>query len=372
MNTLNIIVLCRFSKDINQTSRLVINLAFADITVCLSDFGSILLSFILPKYYFPTKFCFISFYKAFQAAGFLVTLFAVAFITVNNYVMVLKPLRYKMIITYRLVNRSVIMLWILSFSISVLIVVLPVMTEERSHMMNRFSTDNGSHTENIAQNNIMLTYKDKHGYNNTLPTYTEDYGRNNTLLTHTEKYAKPVNEVNIQAENTSHSITDGFDFRHSDLIALWNRLNSSNSTDVTLCEQMVLGYSFIDAIYKMSFLGVLLCIILLIFVYSRICCEISALSRRSQEMTGHSLRQRKTTITTFLIVFSFIMCWFPGPILYFAVGGHLIDPGNLFLLRTIFILQLVNTIIDPFLYALRLPEVQVCYGKLKARCCRLR
>ena len=277
-----------------------------------------------------------------------------------------------MIITYRLVNISVIMMWILSFSLSVLIAVLPVMTEERSHMMNRFSTDNGSNMANIAQNNTMLTYKDKHGYNNTLSTYTEEYGRSNTLLTHTEKYANPVNEVNILAENTSHSITDGFDFRHSDLRALLNRLDSSNSTDVTFCEQMVLGYSFIDVIYRMSFLGVLLCIILLIFVYSRICCEISALSRRSQEMTGHSLRQRKTTVTTFLIVFSFVICWFPGPMLYFAVGGYLIDPGNLFLLRTIFILQLVNTIIDPFLYALRLPEVRVCYGKLKARCCRLR
>ena len=373
MNTLNIIVLCMFSKDINQTSQLVINLAFADITVCLSDFGSILLSFILPRYYISTKVCVISFYKAFQAAGFLVTLFAVAFIAVNNYVMVLKPLRYRMIITRRLVKRSVIMVWILSFGTSVLIVVLPVLSKERSHIVERYlnslKIDNDTRVGNIAHNKTMLTYTQNYTYNNTLFTHTEEYVDNKTLLTQTEKYENPTNEVNILADNTSHSSNiDGFKLRNSELIALWNRLESSNSTDVTFCEQMVLSYSMPEFTYIMSFLGVLFCIILLIIVYSRICCEISALSRRSQEMTGHRLRQRKTTVTSFLIVFSFIFCWFPGSMLYFAFGDSISDPRNLSFSRTIFISQLINTIFDAMLYALRLPEVRVCFGKLKARC----
>ena len=377
MNTLNIIVLCIFSKDINQTSQLVINLAFADVTVCLSDFGSILLSFILPRYYISTKVCVISFYKAFQAAGFLVTLFAVAFIAVNNYVMVLKPLRYRMIITRRLVKRSVIMVWILSFSTSVLIVVLPGLSNERSQIveryLNRFKIDNDTRVGNVAHNKTMLTYTQHYIYNNTLFTHTEKHVYNKTLLTQTEKYENPINEVNILSEHTSHSSNiDGFELRNSELIALWNRLESSNSTDVTFCEQMALSYSMPEFTYIMSFLGVLFCIILLIIVYSRICCEISALSRRSQEMTGQRLRQRKTTVTTFLIVFSFIMCWFPGSMLYFAFGDTISDPRNLSFSRTIFILQLVNTIFDAMLYALRLPEVRVCFGKLTARCCNLR
>ena len=364
MNTLNIIVLCMFSKEINQTSQLVINLAFADVTVCLSDVGSILLSFILPRYYVATKVCVISFYKAFQAAGFLVTLFAVAFIAVNNYVMVLKPLRYRMIITRRLVKRSVIMVWILSFSTSVLIVVLPVLSKERSQIveryLNRFKIDNDTRVGNVAHNKTMLTY-------------TQNYIYNNTLLTQTEKYENPINEVNVLAENTSHSSNiDGFELRNSELIALWNRLESSNSTDITFCEQMALSYSMTEFTYIMSFLGVVFCIILLIIVYSKICCEISALSGRSQEMTGHRLRQRKTTVTTFLIVFSFILCWLPGSMLYFAFGDSISDPRILSFSRTMFILQLVNTIFDAVLYALRLPEVRVCFGKLKARCCSLR
>ena len=390
MNTLNIIVLCMFSKDINQTSQLVINLAFADVTVCLSDFGSILLFFILPRYYFATKVCVISFYKAFQAAGFLVTLFAVAFIAVNNYVMVLKPLRYRMIITRRLVKRSVIMFWILSFSTSVLIVVLPVLSKERSQIveryLNSFKIYNDTRVGNVAHNKTILTYtqdyinnntlltrKEKYVHSNTLLTHTEKYVYNKTLLTQTEKYENLINEVNILSENTSHSSNiDGFKSRNSELIALWNRLESFNSTDFTFCEQMVLSYSMPEFTYILSFLGVLFCIILLIIVYSRICCEISALSRRSQEMTGHRLRQRKTTMTTFLIVFSFILCWLPGSMLYFAFGDSISDPSILSFSRTMFILQLVNTIFDAMLYALRLPEVRVCFGKLKAWCCSLR
>ena len=58
--------------------------------------------------------------------------------------------------------------------------------------------------------------------------------------------------------------------------------------------------------------------------------------------------------------------------LYFAFGDTISDPRNLSFSRTIFILQLVNTIFDALLYALRLPEVRVCFGKLKARCCSLR
>jgi len=76
------------------------------------------------------------------------------------------------------------------------------------------------------------------------------------------------------------------------------------------------------------------------------------------------VRGRKASCTTAMIVALFVLCWLPyciyeGTLLLLAPLGLL--PSNVLLFkvsRVLYLFTLFNSLIDPFIYALRMREVR--------------
>ena len=369
LNTTNIFVLCTSPGKISPMGRLVINLAVADITVCICDIWSILLVVIFPDHLSSSTFCAISFYTFLQIATFLATLLAVMLIAINNYLMVLKPLKHSRIVTRSFVNRSVVLLWSSAVILSGIAVVLPGLAQSDSDMKKHFN-NNTDNVSNIYTGNQTYFSQGEVSKHTGMHQFVYDD------LTHTEK--KQLSGLNIHTNlvasgmkksrkrtkaaplsliqyNSSRYKNRAFGLRTDQLIKY------VNSTKLSFCDKIY--FNFVFDPYIIFTAGTLTSVLLLLLMYCRICGEIRRFANRSYLMAGHSVSRRKSTITTFFIVFSFLLCWLPSStnflVIYF--DDSMQWEYSAVYRNTVFIFQLINTIIDPILYAFRLPEVRKCY-----------
>ena len=373
LNSANIIVLCVSQRKISPMCRLVINLAVADISVCLCDIWSILIVVIFSGRYEATTFCTISFYTFLQIATFWATLFSVMFIALNNYLMVLKPLKYDTLVTRSFVNRSVIMLWTSVVVLSGIGVVLPGFIQTDSALKGLF---NFRYKNASTSNSSFLDYNNKSANlqspNLQYPPVdsirpggiprTDLHIHTNLVASSMKKSDKQARAFTLRSLNSTNDWNHAVGFRNNDLI------DYLNSTKLSFCDKMY--FNFVFDPYFIFTIGTIVCVVLLLFMYCRICCEIRRYSRRSYTMTRHTVKQRRSTITTLSIVISFLVCWMPCSMNFLVI--YLDDSMqweySVVYRNTMFIFQLINTIIDPILYAYRLLEVRKCYKQLLKRC----
>ena len=376
LNAMNIAVLCLAPGKLTPVCKFVINLAVADVSVCLCDIWSIILVVIYGNHLSSAAFCAISVYTFLQMASFLATLLAVVTIATHSYVMVLKPLEHGALFTGRFVSRSVITMWFISVVLSGLAVVLPGIVQDTVSLKKNFdlSDDNiatirVNHSSNF--NNIHMST-----LTGTVSNISENASfseqENHALLeVHSNFATRSMRKAKMEAFRAASRVTYGnitrtarrLDVNVDDLIQYLNE------TELTLCDKTY--FNFVFDPFLIFTLGTFLCVIIMIFVYCRICCEMRQYSRRSYSMAGQKVSRRRSSVTSFLIVFSFIICWIPCSVNFLLIffNDSVRTENSVVYRNTVFIFQLLNTVVDPLLYALRLPEVRKAYRGLMLRRC---
>ena len=369
LNLLNIIVLCVSSTKISPIGRLVINLAVADISVCVCDIWSIVQDFVISENDWISRFCAATFYTFLQISSFMVTLLAVVLIAINNYLMVIKPLYYSTLVTSPCICRSAAVMWISAIVLTAMAVVLPGGIQTDSSLAKHFEFRKGRIFESLEiENKSEAAFLA--GLNITSGDTSRLSGINimNDIHIHPNATRESDNQSDVQISLFRNDDTDLYDdLFDSEMNIYLNYLNSTHPASICF----KLYYSFYFNPYYIFTIGTFISILILLFTYCRMCCEICQLSKRSYRMTGHGISQRKSSITTCFIILSFLICWLPGS---FILSMFAYFPGSdngvasVGMANTMFILQVVNAIIDPVLYALRLPEVRHCYRDIFKSC----
>jgi len=115
-------------------------------------------------------------------------------------------------------------------------------------------------------------------------------------------------------------------------------------------------------------------LLILIVVYIRLYCLVKRMISRDV-LEGRQSNSFKATVTTFLIISSFALCWCPLALFHFTLY---VKPPNanddieqlLLINNTLFTLLLFNSICDPAIYAIRRSEVKQGYVRLFRRLAR--
>ncbi|XP_069111313.1 melanocortin receptor 5-like [Argopecten irradians] len=120
-----------------------------------------------------------------------------------------------------------------------------------------------------------------------------------------------------------------------------------------------------------------ICLVSIVFIYLRIYCEVKAINNRLTQLQKDSFHNKKSQITTLLIIGTFIVCWLPTCIfqivmvIQIQVNRQMVKNLFVTLLRAnkyLYALLLLNCVCDPIIYAVRLREVQMGYYRLLSRC----
>ncbi|XP_061166925.1 melanocortin receptor 4-like [Saccostrea echinata] len=137
--------------------------------------------------------------------------------------------------------------------------------------------------------------------------------------------------------------------------------------DFNICERAL--YSSYQAEYLLILLT-LLCFLGISVIYTTLYCKIKYHNSLTVTMSKNRMHNRKALVTTLIIIGTFAACWLPGMIfqLSMIIQIHIDDAkireyivmfvqANNYL----YILLLCNSLCDPIIYAIRLPEVQLGY-----------
>ena len=375
LNAMNIIVLCVGPRKVTPVCKFVINLAVADISVCLCDIWSIILVVIYRNHLSSAAFCAISLYTFLQMATFLATLLAVIVIATHSYFMVLKPFEHGSLFTGKFVSRSVTAMWLTSIVLSGLAVTLPGIVQDGVSLKRNFDiklNDVNYSGVNYSgpHSNSSMTKMLSTSFNVSENLTFADQEHHEKLEVHSNFVTRSMRRAKIQALRAASRVT------HNNISRTARRLDVNvndlvkylKTTELTFCDKMY--FNFVFDPYLIFTLGTILCVFIMIFVYCRICCEMRQYSRRSYTMAGQKVSQSRSTVTTFLIVLSFIICWMPCSVNFLLIffNDSLQTENSVIYRNTVFIFQLLNTIVDPMLYALRLPEVRRAYRSLFRSC----
>ncbi|XP_033762880.1 adenosine receptor A2b-like [Pecten maximus] len=120
-----------------------------------------------------------------------------------------------------------------------------------------------------------------------------------------------------------------------------------------------------------------ICLVSISFIYLRIYCEVKAINSRLTYLQKDNFHNKKSLITTLLIIGTFILCWLPTCIFQIAmviqvhVNREMVKKLFVALLRAnkyLYALLLLNSVCDPIIYAVRLKDVQMGYYRLLSRC----
>ena len=121
-------------------------------------------------------------------------------------------------------------------------------------------------------------------------------------------------------------------------------------------------FSFIWVISSYSVLLVLMCICY-ISIYIKVRC-----SRQHQLNGAAGLRERKLTRTLFLVTIASLLTFLPGVIVNIMIFFHIMSFSNwstpLTITGTIITLFFANSLINPILYAVRMPEFRAGISKM--------
>ena len=126
------------------------------------------------------------------------------------------------------------------------------------------------------------------------------------------------------------------------------------------------------------FIVMFVCLLSMLCVYTRVYCEVRKhQSRRQHSNTASVIRHRKALLTTLLVLGTFIVCWMPICIFEITLIFQVLrDKLSLFPLLCAYIkakdylhdLLLLNSLMDPLIYAIRLKDVRFGFLKLLAKC----
>jgi hypothetical protein len=144
----------------------------------------------------------------------------------------------------------------------------------------------------------------------------------------------------------------------------------------TFC-QFIHSNKFPYAPAYVIFVIIIVCFVLMTFIYSRILLEIQR--HRERATNNPDLRRnRKALVTTIIILGTFTICWVPlclfniSAIIQikvnresFAANIQIYESATQYLMN----LMLLNAVLDPIIYAVRMREVQRSYNRLSKRCC---
>ena len=121
-----------------------------------------------------------------------------------------------------------------------------------------------------------------------------------------------------------------------------------------------------------------LCLVVMMVIYIKIYVKIHQRHEEHTSLTNQSPRQnRRPLITTLLILGSFVICWLP--MCFFQVSLIIVgkvSPGTLKTFtpslqnadQYLYDLLLLNCIIDPIVYAVRMPDIRLGYRRMFGKC----
>ncbi|XP_060086201.1 melanocortin receptor 5-like [Ylistrum balloti] len=120
-----------------------------------------------------------------------------------------------------------------------------------------------------------------------------------------------------------------------------------------------------------------ICFVCISFMYLRIYCEVRKINNRLTYLQKDNFHNKKSLITTLLIIGTFIICWLPtcifkiAMIIQIRVNREIVQKLFVTFLRAnkyLYALLLLNSVCDPIIYAVRLRDVQMGYYRLLSRC----
>ncbi|XP_062614180.1 melanocortin receptor 4-like [Saccostrea cucullata] len=137
--------------------------------------------------------------------------------------------------------------------------------------------------------------------------------------------------------------------------------------DFNICERAL--YSSYQAEYLLILLTIL-CFLGITVIYTALYCKIKHHNSLRVTMSKNRMHNRKALVTTLMIIGTFAACWLPGMIFQLALIIQIhIDESKIrdYIVKFVeannylYILLLCNSLCDPIIYAIRLPEVQLGY-----------
>ena len=122
-----------------------------------------------------------------------------------------------------------------------------------------------------------------------------------------------------------------------------------------------------------------ICLVIMSMAYTTMFCAIRRRPNLGGAVRQQMDRNKKALLTTLLILGTFIICW--GPNCLYQVTLVIMVKFNRQAIRRytkilstidpyLFDLLLVNCLLDPIIYAIRMREVQAGYRKLFSICCK--
>lgn len=165
-------------------------------------------------------------------------------------------------------------------------------------------------------------------------------------------------------------------------------------TGVNIYKQNHTNYNYCEATYKSKyqdeytvFSMAILATIVLLLIYSRIYIKIKLHQRPGEtnpaktktSVRNDMKRNVRASVTTLLILGTFMICWLPTCIYQIALVIQIkLDKTKLYAWSSTLILidkyfldlLLVNSIADPVIYAIRMYDVQMGYRRLLSKCIR--
>lgn len=142
----------------------------------------------------------------------------------------------------------------------------------------------------------------------------------------------------------------------------------------TYCEYITRNkYHSEYLVFSITFIS----LFMIVYIYVVICIEIKKLQVRTPGSKKSTMRNKKAMITTLIIIGTFIVCYLPTMLfqIIMIIQVH-IDVNKVKTLfsvllkvnKYLYVLLLLNCLLDPIIYAVRLKEVQHGYRKLTLRC----
>ena len=127
------------------------------------------------------------------------------------------------------------------------------------------------------------------------------------------------------------------------------------------------------------FVNAMICFIIMMAVYGRIYWETQKHMKRTPGIFQEMQKNKKALVTTLLILGTFIICWFPNCLFQVAliIQIQIDKQGVTAMVKVLtildpffFILLLLNSLLDPVIYAVRIREIRFGYRKLCYHCCK--
>ncbi|KAK3108213.1 hypothetical protein FSP39_003329 [Pinctada imbricata] len=150
-----------------------------------------------------------------------------------------------------------------------------------------------------------------------------------------------------------------------------------NDRYLNFCEKIF------SAEYQAEYIPVVatfICLGLILFIYIRIYFEVKSMAANVAPFENDEMHNNKARWTTLVIIGTFVVCWLPYMtfqvvmVIQIHIDSESVQKLFAIFLKTnkyLYALLLVNCILDPIIYAVRLKHVQQGYIHMLARCSKV-